>query len=56
MKTRGKNKDTGGKIKTGEKNIIYFPQLKYSAQIFFLTVLLNKQGICSYVHNNNKEN
>ena len=26
--TRGKNKDTGGKIKTGEKNIIYFPPVE----------------------------
>jgi hypothetical protein len=25
MKTREKNKDTGGKIKTGGKNILYFP-------------------------------
>ncbi len=28
MKTRGKNKDTGGKIKTGGKNIIYFPPVE----------------------------
>jgi len=35
MKThRGKNKDTGAKIKTeGEKISYIFPQLKYSAQI-----------------------
>jgi hypothetical protein len=29
MKTQGgKNKDTGGKIKTGGKNIIYFPPVE----------------------------
>ena len=28
MKTREKNKDTGGKIKTGGKNIIYFPPVE----------------------------
>ena len=28
MKTQGEKKDTGGKIKTGGKNIIYFPPVE----------------------------